>query len=373
MTDMTIRSVETRILDVPLIRPHKFATTTATAQSILLVSVTTADGVVGYGEGVTPGGPWWGGESAETMQVLVEKYLAPVAVGRRVDEVPAVLEAMEGVVARGRFAKAALEIAMFDAWARTLDVPVRSLLGGAVRDSIECTWALGAMPLEEMVEEIDELLASDRHRTFKLKMGALDPAEDVARIAALAERLDGRAGLRVDINARWDRFTATTHLPALVAAGIELIEQPTPTEQIEVLAELNHTLPVHIMADESVQSPHDALEVVRQDAAGVIAVKTTKLGGLTRSKEVVAIARAAGIACHAATSLEGPIGTMASLHLACAEPGFNYGSELFGPLLLAETYVTTPIRYEAGRVHLPEGPGLGVEIDHDAVEKFTRR
>ena len=84
-------------------------------------------------------------------------------------------------------------------------------------------------------------------------------------------------------------------------------------------------------------------------------------------------AGAAGIACHAATSLEGPIGTVASLHLACAEPGFNYGSELFGPLLLAETYVTEPIRYEEGRVHLPEGPGLDVEPDHDAVERFTRR
>ncbi|MCT1712870.1 hypothetical protein M3F76_04195 [Dietzia cinnamea] len=71
------------------------------------------------------------------------------------EEIPAVLEAMEGVVARGRFAKAALEIAMFDAWARSSDVPVRSLLGGAVGDSIECTWALGAMPLEEMVAEFD--------------------------------------------------------------------------------------------------------------------------------------------------------------------------------------------------------------------------
>lgn len=204
-------------------------------------------------------------------------------------------------------------------------------------------------------------------------MGALEPAEDVARIAALADRLNGRAGLRVDINARWDRFTANVHLPALVEAGIELIEQPTPTEQVEVLAELNRSLPVQFMADESVQSPHDALEVARRDAAGVIAVKTTKLGGLTRGKEAVAVARAAGIACHAATSLEGPIGTVASLHLACAEPGFNYGSELFGPLLLAETYVTEPIRYEEGRVHLPEGPGLGVEPDHDAVERFTRR
>ncbi|MDJ0109866.1 chloromuconate cycloisomerase, partial [Rhodococcus erythropolis] len=83
MTDLSIVSIETTILDVPLVRPHKFATTSMTAQPLLLVAIRTSDGVIGYGEGVVPGGPWWGGESVETMQVIIEKYIAPVVVGRR--------------------------------------------------------------------------------------------------------------------------------------------------------------------------------------------------------------------------------------------------------------------------------------------------
>lgn len=367
-----IASVDTRILDVPLIRPHRFATTTATAQPILLVTVTTEDGIVGHGEGVTPGGPWWGGESAETMKVLVDRYLAPVVVGRSLAEIPLLVEEFDKFVARGRFAKAGLEIAMFDAYARSLDVPLHALLGGRVRDSIECTWALGVAPLEEMIDEISELLDSGRHRTFKLKMGSGDPAVDTERIARLCAHFGDRAGFRIDVNARWDRLTAVRYLPELAEAGIELFEQPTPTEQIGVLAELARLTGVPIMADESVQSPHDALEIVRREAAGVIAIKTTKLGGLLRSKETVAVARAAGLACHAATSLEGAVGTTASLHLACADAGFTDGSELFGPLLHKYELLTEPLRYADGRVFLPEGPGLGVELDPEQVDRFTR-
>lgn len=372
MSAPVIADVSTRILDVPLIRPHRFATTTANTQPILLVEVTTEDSVVGYGEGVVPGGPWWGGESVETMKVLVDKYLAPVVTGRRLDRIPAMVEDFDKVVANGRFAKAGLEIAMFDAWARSLEVPLSTLLGGRVRDSIDCTWALGVAPLDEMLAEINEHLDSGRHRTFKLKMGAGDPAADTERIAALCDAVGDRAGLRIDVNARWDRLTAVKYLPRLAEAGIELFEQPTPTEQVGVLAELARLTPVPIMADESVQSAHDALEVVRREAAGVIAVKTTKVGGLLRSREVLAVARAAGLACHAATSLEGPIGTAASLHLACAEPGYTYGSELFAPLLLDHELLTEPIRYSGGEVHLPEGPGLGVDLDPDAVAAVTR-
>src|SRR5574340_1332490 len=84
MSDLKIAAVETMILDVPLVRPHKFATTTATAQPVLLVAVRTEGGVIGYGEGVVPGGPWWGGESVETMRVIVDRYIAPFIVGRSV-------------------------------------------------------------------------------------------------------------------------------------------------------------------------------------------------------------------------------------------------------------------------------------------------
>ncbi|QDQ98210.1 muconate/chloromuconate family cycloisomerase [Tomitella fengzijianii] len=372
MHGLEIAEVTATILDVPLVRPHKFATTTATAQPILLVAIRTADGVTGYGEGVVPGGPWWGGESVETMKALVDGYMAPIVSGRRVDDVTGVLADIDRVVANARFAKAAVDVAMHDAWARSLGVPLHVLLGGAFRTSVDVTWALGAAPAQEIIDEALGKVDAGLNRSFKLKMGALAPDEDVRRVSAIAGALAGTAGVRVDVNARWDRVTAKRYLPALADAGVELIEQPTPAEQIEVLAELSRMLPVPIMADESVQTPHDALVVARSEAADVIAVKTTKCGGLRRSREVVAVAKAAGIACHGATSIEGPIGTAASLHFACAEPGIDYGSELFGPLLFAEELLTTPLEYRDGSVHLPDGPGLGVELDIDAVKRFTR-
>jgi muconate cycloisomerase len=370
--DLTIVGVETTILDVPLVRPHKFATTSMTAQPLLLVAIRTAAGAIGYGEGVVPGGPWWGGESVETMQALVEKYMAPVLLGRRADDITAIMRDIERVVASAQFAKASVEIALHDVWARSLDVPVHTLLGGAFRRSIDVTWALGAAPAAEIIEEANEILDARRHFSFKLKMGALDPETDTRRVVEIAEALHGKAGVRVDINARWDRLTALKYLPRLAAGGVELIEQPTPGDQIEVLAELNRLLPIPVMADESVQSPHDALEVVRQRAADVIAIKTTKLGGLRRSRETVAVARAAGLACHGATSIEGPIGTAASIHFACAEPGIDFGSELFGPLLFEEELLIRPLQYSDGQVHLPEGPGLGVELNMDAVKTWSR-
>ncbi len=373
MSDLLIERVETRILDVPLIRPHGFATYTATAQPILLVTVHLRGGVVGFGEGVVPGGPWWGGESAETMQVIVERYLAPVMVGRKVNELAGIVADFERSVANMRFAKAACDIAMHDAWARALGIPVRDLLGGRVRDDIDVTWALGVLPLDEAVREIEERIARFGHRSFKLKMGAGDPAVDSLRIAELADALGGKVGLRIDVNARWDRITALRYLPVLAEAGVELFEQPTPAADLATLREITSRVGVPVMADESVCSPADALAVVRESAADVVAIKTTKLGGLLESQKTAAVAEAAGLACHGATSLEGPFGTAASLHFACSSTAISFGSELFGPLLLKETYTTEDLVYADGKVRLPEGPGLGLEPDWDKVEFFTRK
>ncbi|MDK8660231.1 muconate/chloromuconate family cycloisomerase [Corynebacterium sp. MSK204] len=372
MTDFTIARVDTRLLDVPLIRPHKFATYTAHEQPILLVSVVLEGGVTGFGEGVVPGGPWWGGESAETMKVLIDGHLAPIMVGREVSDLAGIMRDFEKSVANMRFAKAACDVAMHDAWARALGIPVRDLLGGRVRDENDVTWALGVLPLADAVAEIEERVASHGHRSFKLKMGSGDPAVDTQRIVELAAELDGAYSLRIDVNARWDRLTALKYLPALADAGVELFEQPTPAHDLDSLREITRRIGVPVMADESVCSPADCLRVVREQAADVIAVKTTKLGGLLESKKTAAIAEAAGLACHGATSLEGPFGTAASLHFACSTQAISFGSELFGPMLLSESYTTTDLEYVDGMVKLPSGPGLGLDPDWDAIERFTR-
>ena len=372
MKDLTIERVRTVLLDVPLRRPHRFARTGMDAQPILLVSVTTRDGVSGVGEGVVPGGPWWGGESVETMQVIVEKYLTPQLVGRRVDDIAGIQQAINDVVNANLYAKAAVEVALHDAWARSLDVPLHTLLGGVARTSIPVTWALGTESAAEVVDEAQAKLEAGLHTSFKLKMGAQDPADDVARVAEVAQKLAGRASVRVDINARWDLVTSLRWLPRLAEAGVDLVEQPVPGAEVEWLAEINAALPIPVMADESLRTPSDALRLVKLRAADVFSLKTTKSGGLRYTRAITDIATAAGIPCHAGTSIEGPIGTVASLHLACAMPGVTYGSELFGPLLMAEELLTEPLRYTDGHLHLPDGPGLGVELDPAAVARFTR-
>jgi muconate cycloisomerase len=141
---------------------------------------------------------------------------------------------------------------------------------------------------------------------------------------------------------------------------------------VEWLAEINAALPIPVMADESLRTPSDALRLVRLRAADVFSLKTTKSGGLRYTRQIADVAAAAGVWCHGGTAIEGPIGTAASLQLACATPAVTYGSELFGPLLMRQELITEPLRYADGSLHLPSGPGLGVELDPAAVARFTR-
>ena len=122
------------------------------AQPILLVTVTTRGGVSGVGEGVVPGGPWWGGESVETMQVIIERYLTQVLLGRRVDDIAGIQQAMNDVVDSNLYAKAAVEVALHDAWARTLGVGAHPARRSG-RTSVPVTWALGTESAAEVIEE----------------------------------------------------------------------------------------------------------------------------------------------------------------------------------------------------------------------------
>ncbi|TNM67602.1 chloromuconate cycloisomerase [Streptomyces sp. NP160] len=373
MHDLTIDRVQTRLLDVPLVRPHRFARTGMTAQPVMLLTITTSGGATGTGEGVVPGGPWWGGESVETMQLVVERYLAPVLLGRRVDDIDCLQRDLGDVVAGNLFAKAAVEVALHDAWARALGVPVHTLLGGLARTSVPVTWALGTEPAGEVVDEALAKLDGGGHTSFKLKMGAQEPAADVARVVEVAEKLRDSASVRVDLNARWDLATSLRWLPALADAGVDLVEQPVPAAEVDWLRQISADLRIPVMADESLRTPSDAFRLASSGAAGVFSVKTTKSGGLRRCAEITAIGAAAGVPCHAGTSIEGPVGTAATLHLACAAPGMTWGSELFGPLLMTEQLAVQPLRYADGHLHLPDGPGLGVDLDPAVVERLTRR
>jgi muconate cycloisomerase len=368
-----VETVRTTLVDLPLRRPHQFRDSTMDVQAVLLVRVATGDGVVGVGEGVVPGGPWWGGESVETMQVVVDRYLAPLVVGADLARLPALRERMDRLVAANPFAKCALETAMWDAWARTLGLPLQALLGGRCRDSLPVTWAIGAADPDAVVSEAMEKVESGGHASIKLKMGALEPAADVARVEKIAASLAQVTSVRVDLNGAWDELTATRLLPRLEEAGIDLVEQPTSAWDVDALARLCALLRIPVMADESLRSDHDALTLAARRAADIFSLKIGKSGGYLATRRIAAVAQAAGIACHGGTGIESSLGTLAGAHLLATLPAVTYGSELFGPLLMTDGLLAEPLDYRDGSLHLPDGPGLGIDLDEDRVARYARR
>jgi muconate cycloisomerase len=369
---LPIDSLSTTLVDVPLLRPHRFSVTSMTRQSMVIVRLRTSDGIEGIGEAVVPGGPWWGGESIEGIKALIDNYIAPLLIGRDASRVGAVAALLDRSIAGGQFAKAAVEMAIWDARGKALAVPLFELLGGLYRDRIPVTWAVGAEPSDTVIREIEDKLAAGAHHSFKLKMGAAEPADDVARVGRIATALASATSLRVDLNGSWDEQTATRWLPALEEAGIELIEQPLPAWNLDGLARLAARLETPLMADESIRTPHDAVRIAREHAASVLSVKIAKCGGLLPLQRIAAIADAAGISCHGGTTIESSIGTAASAHLFCATAGVNAGCELFGPLLLDGDLVEEPIHYEDGHISPATGPGLGVTLDEASIDRYSR-
>ncbi|PRX44618.1 muconate cycloisomerase [Prauserella shujinwangii] len=372
MGELTIEAVDTVLVDLPLRRPHKFKSMSATHQSYLVTRVRTAGGAVGVGEAVVPGGPWWGGESVETMKVVIDTYLTPGLLGEDASRVDYLAHRMDRVAARNSFAKAAVEMALFDAWGRTLGVPVHQLLGGLYRESIPVTWALGAEDADTVLAEAEEKLAAGLHTSFKLKMGATEPGSDTARIASIAKALGDKASVRVDLNAAWDEATSARWLPVLEDAGVDLVEQPVPGWNVPALSRLAERLTIPVMADESLLTANDALRLCQAAAADIFSLKVHKHGGLSATRRVAAVAEAAGLACHGGSSIESSIGTAAAAHAYAAIGAVTFGCELFGPLLLAEDLVREPVRYTDGALLVPSGPGLGVELDEGKLNRFRR-
>src|SRR5690606_27268755 len=369
MTDtVRIERVETMLVDLPTIRPHHLSVTTMHGQTLMLVRIYCSDGTVGIGEGTTIGGLAYGGESPEGMKLAIDTYFAPVLIGSNANQVQAVMQKVASMVKDNRFAKSAVETALLDALGKRVGLPVSELLGGRVRNSMPVAWTLASGNTEHDIAEAEQMLESKRHNIFKLKIGKHSVKRDVAHVAAIKRAVGDRAAVRVDVNMAWSESDAAWGLAGLVDAGCELAEQPVASAA--ALARLRGRYPIAIMADESLQGPVTAFELAKVDGADVFAIKIEQSGGLYAAQQVAAIAQAAGIGLYGGTMLEGGIGTMASAHVFSTFTKLEWGTELFGPLLITEEILSTTLQYSDFELHLPTGSGLGIELDEDRLQFF---
>ena len=369
-----IERIEARILDIPTIRPHKLSFGAISRQSPVIVQLWLANGATGFGEAATIGGPSWNEESPESIKHAIDGYLAPALIGQDGSAFGSALARMDAFCKGNYFAKSAVEIALIDAYSRTLGLPAYQLLGGKRIKSLPLAWTLASGDVNKDLEEAQLRLEQKRHRIFKMKIGARTPEQDVAHVSQIARGLQGKATLTVDVNQAWDGSTARRFLPQMIDAGVTLIEQPVAKWNVEALKTLSATLGdrASIMADETVCSPQDAVMLARGQASHVFSLKVAKHGGLLRTKEVAAVAEAADIAWYGGTMLETSIGSAASAQVFSTLGNKHHGCELFGPQLLVDDIVTELMPIVDFELQLPDGPGIGVEIDPAKLERFDR-
>ncbi|MEV0924944.1 enolase C-terminal domain-like protein [Streptomyces spongiicola] len=355
---MKIASFHTRVVRAPYRRPFAISSGTSPELVSLLVEVRTADGASGFGE-ASPMTPYTG-ETLAGLRAALTEHAAPALIGRDPRDLAGAHTAMDAAIRGQHLAKAALDLALHDLAARAAGWPVHFLLGGAVMSRVPTTWVVGLGGVEESAEEAARY-AGCGFSHIKLK-GGEDPDRDVELVAAVRKSVPDAVALSLDANEGYAPGSALRTVARLCDAGLDLVEQPLPRWDLAGLAALRAQGGARVMADESLQSLHDALEIVRRGAADVLNIKILKVGGLHRARQIAAVAEAAGLAVKIGTMPELGVATLAAAHLSAALPHATVPPDLVGPLLVEqeplapETFAATD---GTGHVQLPDLPGLG--------------
>lgn len=368
---MKIEAIDVELVDVPALRPIQMSFTTVRQQSYAIVQI-RAEGLVGIGEGSSVGGPTWSAECAETIKVIIDRYLAPLLIGKDASNLREIQALMERAVTGNYSAKAAIDVALHDLKARSLNLSLSELIGGAIHASIPIAWTLASGDTDSDIAIAEEMIERRRHNRFKVKLGVRPPAQDCRHIERILDRIGDRAAVRVDVNQAWDEPTASIWIPRLQALGVDLVEQPVARGNFAALRRLSAESGVAIMADESLSSLGSAFELARDHCVDVFSLKLCNMGGVANTLKVAAIAEASGISAYGGTMLDSSIGTAAALHVYATLPAMPFGCELLGPWVLADTLTQTQLDIQDYEIRLPDGLGLGVDLDEDKLRHYRR-
>ncbi len=361
---MKITRVETFLVSVPL----KAGMTMKTAHGehvhshYVVLRVVTDAGIIGLGEATV--GPRWNGENATGCKAVIDEFLTPLLIGADPLERSKIRTRLDEEIKLHPFAKAAIEMALWDIAGKWFKVPVYQLLGGAVRKKVPIKMVVGGFPPTQAAN-LAQRFVMEGTKHVKVKVG-IEPTEDIERLRAIRKVVGPNVWLSVDGNGGWSLATAKKMLPYLEEFDIQLIEQPIPPGDPGALADLRTRTRIPIMADESAFNLAEAWTVAAARAADVISVYPGKNGGIVPALEIAHLAKAAGLACHMGSNLELGIATAAMLHLAAACATIDcetYPADILGPLYHQWDIIKEPLQLGPQVAIVPESPGLGVELD----------
>jgi L-Ala-D/L-Glu epimerase len=373
---MRIVRLEAIPLHLPVKTPLVESHGTFSVFDHVIVKLHADNGLVGLGEvEAYPSFERMGVETQAGIVSVLAEQLAPAIQGCDPFNLSQIWHRMDKAVVGFLRVKAAIDIALHDLMARHLNVPVYDLLGGKMRDSYVVEGVGYGISIGEPKEvaAIAKAAVARGYRQLELKAGDAKPARDVERLRLVREAIGTEIPIKIDFNGFYDTKTAIRLIRQMQEIGVQWIEQPAQFWDLEGLALIRQSVETTIVVDESVESPHDMMRVARQQAADAVHVKPTIKGGFTVVRKIVAVAEAAGIAVVPGTSAPSGVGIAASGHFIAAYPHLSGGAHGSPLDTLVEDVVKTPIPADSVTVTVPDTPGLGIELDERAVEKYRAR
>ncbi len=361
----------TRVEAIPFSIPFdpdfhlRFAYRTSGAANHVFIRIYTDEGIVGVAE--APARPEIYGETQKSIVALIEQHLGPGLVGKD----PLLLEELNPFLDRFPYnycAKGAVDVALHDIAGKAMNLPVHKLLGGKTRDRVPVSWMVGINPPERMSWECEKFLARGI-KAFKIKAG-VDYQEDRERFLAIRKTVGSDPLLYIDANQGFKSLKKTIALlRELEKHGLAFVEEPFPVHSRKDRLEAARALSVPLMGDESCFTPGDVARELELGAVGIVLIKVARTG-FFQTRKIIHLCQQAGIPCMVGSQGDSGIGAAAGLHAAVAFPNILFPAEVSYHLRMKGELLKNPPEFKNGELLVPGGPGLGVEIDERALEKF---
>jgi L-alanine-DL-glutamate epimerase-like enolase superfamily enzyme len=365
-----IRSVEAIPVQTTFKETFRYGTTERKDCANVIVRVMSEDGLVGYGE-ATPQAAFTAETQASIVDAVQRVASPSLVAGDCVDHV-ALISGLARQLPTSPFTLTAVDVALWDLLGKATGVQVAGLLGGRFRDRVPVHGSVGWGPAEDMVRVAEQQVGAG-FTTLKLYAGRGLLREDLERLRAVRAAVPDEVDFLLDINGQWTANDCEQVFPTLKEIGVSLIEQPIAATDPGAQARVTAIAPMVVAADESVYSPEDVYAVAREQRAHAVNLGLSKLGGLLRAHQCAIVAAASKTTVLIGSVLELGIATAAGLHFAASVETLPFPSYLIGPIKYRQDIAYPGLKVERGSVRVPQGPGLGIEVDEELLASLDLR
>lgn len=353
---MIIKKIELAEISVPLVTPFKTALRTVDSIHDIIVKITADSGETGFGE--APPTAVITGDTLGSVRCAIEDFIAPAIIGMDITDIDGIMNRMSKSIQKNTSAKAAVDMAIYDLFSKHCGLPLYKLLGGS-KNEIETDLTISVNPVEKMVADSVNAVKHG-FNILKIKVGK-NPQQDIISIKEIRNAVGENIKLRLDANQGWNAKEAVRIITALENSGIELdlLEQPVKAHDIAGMRYVTANVETPVLADESVFSAEDAVNIIQTHAADLINIKLMKTGGIYEALKICSIAEIYNVECMIGCMLESKIAVSAAAHLAAAK-GIITRADLDGPSLCSvDPYNGGPI-YSANKIIMTDAPGISI-------------